>query len=154
MNPLQGKVSRNGRRFLIAAGIILAVTGLAKLFTLTGDTTLLRVRDPIFGVEFRSLMAMVGIIEIFIAGFCVFSKRGVMSTIMVAGISSGFLLYRVGIRSVDWQRPCGCLGNITDVFGIAPQVAEQISVGLLAFLLVGSYGLLTFAISGETGDNT
>ncbi len=142
MNLLTAKVSPNGRRFLIAAGIILAVTGLAKLFTVTGDTTLLQVSDPIFGVEFRYLMFAVGLAELVVAGFCFFSKREALSTLMVAWIASGFLVYRVGIWAVDWQRPCGCLGNLTDVLGISPQAAEWISMGLLGVLLVGSYGIL------------
>jgi hypothetical protein len=140
MNPLQGKVSRNGRRFLIAAGMILAITGLAKLFTVTGDTTLLRVNDPIFGVEFRYLMFGVGLAELLVSGFCFFSRWEGFSTLMVAWIASGFLAYRIGIRVVGWERPCGCLGNLTDVLRISPHVAEWISIGLLGFLLAGSYG--------------
>lgn len=154
MNPLQGKVSRNGRRFLVAAGIILAVTGLAKLFTVTGDTTLLRVSDPIFGVEFRYLIAMVGLTELVIAGFCFFTRWDALSTVMVAWISSGFMLYRVGIRSADWQRPCGCLGNLTDVLRIPSQIAEWISIGLLAILLVGSYCALCEGIRSKRYETT
>jgi hypothetical protein len=139
MNLLTAKVSPNGRRFLVGAGIILAVTGLAKLFTVTGDTTLLRVADPIFGVEFRYLMLAVGLAELGVAGFCFFSKWEALSTLMVAWIATGFLAYRIGIRSVDWQRPCGCLGNLTDVLRISPQMAEWTSMAGLIFLLIGSY---------------
>ncbi len=127
---------------MIAAGMILAITGLAKLLTVTGDTTLLRVPDPIFGVEFRYLMAAVGLAELVIAGFCFFTRWDALSTVMVAWVASGFMLYRVGIRSADWQRPCGCLGDLTDVLRISSQTAEWISIGLLGFLLVGSYGVL------------
>ncbi len=138
MNLLTAKVSPNGRRFLIAAGIILTITGLAKLFTVNGDTTLLRVADPIFGVEFRYLMLAVGLAELVIAGFCLFSKWEALSTMMVAWIATGFLVYQIGIRTVDWERPCGCLGNLTDVFKISPQFAELISIFLLGFFLLGS----------------
>jgi hypothetical protein len=141
MNLLTAKVSPSGRRFLVVAGIILAVTGFAKLFTVTGDTTLLQVADPIFGVEFRYLMAAVGMLELIIAGLCFFSKNETLNTLMVAWLASGFLLYRIGIRALDWERPCGCLGSLTDIFQLSPQTADRIAIGLLGFLLVGSYGV-------------
>ncbi len=142
MNLLTGNVSPNGRRFLIAAGIILAVTGLAKLFTVTGDTTLLRVSDPIFGVEFRYLMFAAGVLELVVAGFCLLSKWKTISLVMVAWTASVILVYRIGIFMVDWNRPCGCLGNLTDVLKISERTAEWISLGLLSFLLIGSYGVM------------
>lgn len=135
---------RYQRGFLLGSGVVLLVTGFAKLFTLTGDTTLLDLPDPVFGVRFSTLMLVVGLTELVIAGFCLFSKRNRLTVLMVAWIASGFLVYRTGIRTLDWQRPCGCLGNLTDVLSLSPQAADWISVGLLGFLLIGSYGLLFF----------
>lgn len=142
------KILEKRRGFLIAAGVILGITGFAKLFTVTGETTLLAVSDPIFGMPFGTLMVIVGLVELVIAGFCLFSSLNTLSTLMVAWIASVFLAYRMGLRVVDWQRPCGCLGNLTDVLGMSPQAAEWLSVGLLGFLLIGSYTFLFLGYKG------
>jgi hypothetical protein len=136
------------RLYLLAAAAILGITGLAKLLTLTGSTTLLKVADPIFGISFHLLLLAVGILEIAIAGFCLFSRRHLLSTAMVASIASSFLAYRAGASFTDWKRPCGCLGNLTDVLHLSPQAADAISIGMLGFLLIGSYGFLMFGRVG------
>lgn len=130
------------RRFLIGSGIILIVTGLAKILTIFGDTSMLLIPDPVFRIEFRALIFWVGLGEIAVASFCLFSKRQTLSTIMVAWIASAFLVYRAGIGMIGWERPCGCLGNLSDIFGISPHAVEWISLGLLGFLLIGSYAVL------------
>jgi len=45
---------------------------------------------------------------------------------------------------MGWHRPCGCLGNLTDLdlLGISPHTADTIMKLVLAYLLVGSYWLL------------
>lgn len=147
--------AQNRRRFIYISGVILVVTGFAKLFTLTGDTTLLAVRDPIFGAEFRHLMFAVGFVELLIAGGCFFGKRDWVTVMMIVSISSGFLAYRVGIYLIDWQRPCGCLGNLTDVLGISPPAGDWIAGGLLGFLLMGSYvSLFCASLQGEPSFKT
>lgn len=130
------------RRFLIAAGIILLVTGIAKLLTLTGDTTLLQVQDPFLGVEFRILIFLVGMAELVISALCLLTEKQRLNILLIAWIASGFLAYRIGIMASDWQRPCGCLGNLTDVLNISPKIADLTSMGMLGFLLIGSYSIL------------
>jgi len=39
--------------FVISAGLILGLTGLAKLWSAFGDVRLLAVGDPIVGIQFR-----------------------------------------------------------------------------------------------------
>ncbi len=73
MNLPTSKVGRNGSRFLNATGIILTVTGLAKVFTVTGESTLLEVPDPIFGMEFRYLMLL---------GFLLIGSYGIMAILV------------------------------------------------------------------------
>jgi hypothetical protein len=43
---------------------------------------------------------------------------------------------------MNWHRPCNCLGNLTDALHISPQTADNIMKLLLAYLLIGSYGLM------------
>jgi hypothetical protein len=128
--------------FIIGAGVILALTGIAKIWTGLGNSKFLAVVDPIIGIKFGQLMLLVGVAEVVIALVCFFSRRQTLALGLVAWMSTNFVVYRLGLWWMDWKAPCGCLGNLTDALGIAPQTADNIMKVLLAYLLIGSYGLL------------
>jgi len=130
------------KRFAISAGMILGLTGLAKLWTSFGDVKLLMVADPITGLSFRYMMLLAAVAELAIAAVCLVTKANRLATVLVAWMATNFLVYRLGLWWIGWKKPCGCLGNLTDTLGITPQTADHIIKVLLAYLLVGSYGLL------------
>ncbi len=128
--------------FLVSAGVVLMITGIAKVWSGLGNSKFLAVIDPIVGISFGHLMLLVGLIEIAIAVVCWFSKRQTTTLGLVAWLSTSFVIYRLGLWWMDWHRPCSCLGNLTDALHIPPQVADNSMKVVLAYLLVGSYGLL------------
>jgi hypothetical protein len=138
----QGKDNSFLKWFVLSAGAILGITGIAKAWSTLGSTKLLGVIDPILGMKFGHLMLAVGVAEIVIALVCFFSKRQALALGLVAWISSNFVVYRLGLWWMHWHRPCNCLGNLTDALHISPQTADNIMKVLLAYLLIGSYGLL------------
>jgi hypothetical protein len=87
-------------------------------------------------------MLVVGVAEIGIALICFFSKRQTLALGLVAWMSTNFVVYRLGLWWMDWKKPCSCLGNLTDALHISPQTADNIMKVLLAYMLIGSYGLL------------
>jgi hypothetical protein len=128
--------------FMLSAGSILAVTGIAKVWSALGSSKVLAVADPITGLKFGHLMLAVGVAETLIALVCFFSKRQTLPLALVAWLTTNFVVYRLGLWWMGWHRPCNCLGNLTDALHISPQVADNIMKGILAYLLVGSYALL------------
>jgi len=130
------------KRFLPATGAALVVTGLAKVFSATGPSRALDLAGPLLGIPFRHLLLLVGLLELGIAFFCLFTDRLKLSLVAVAWLSINFLVYRLGLWSIGWHKPCGCLCNLTDLLHISPTVADNLMKGLLAFLLFGSYSLL------------
>jgi hypothetical protein len=128
--------------FLSLAGVLLAATGLAKIFSAIGPARALDVSDPLIGIPFRQLMLLVGLAELLIAFFCLFTDRRRFSLLAVAWLSTNFLVYRIGLWFIGWHRPCGCMGNLTDLLHLSPRAADNIMKGVLAFLLLGSYGIL------------
>jgi hypothetical protein len=107
-----------------------------------GNSKFLAVVDPIISIKFGHLMLLVGLAEISIAMVCFFSKRQTLALGLVAWMSTNFVVYRLGLWWMDWHRPCNCLGNLTDALHLSPQTADNIMKVLLAYLLIGSYGLL------------
>jgi hypothetical protein len=130
------------RWFLNVAGSALALTGLAKVFSAIGPARALDIADPLIGIAFRHLLLVVGLVELFIAFFCLFTDKRRFSLLAVAWISTNFLVYRAGLWFVGWHRPCGCMGGLTDMLHLSPRAADNIMKGVLAYLLIGSYVLL------------
>lgn len=128
--------------FLWLAGGTLALTGLAKAFSAIGSARALDVADPILGIPFRHLMLLVGLAELFIAFLCLLTNKRRLSLLAVAWLSTNFLLYRVGLWWMGWHRPCGCLGDLTDLLNISPSAADSVMKLVLAFLTIGSYLIL------------
>jgi len=128
--------------FILSVGAILAITGIAKIWSGFGNSKFLAVVDPIIGIKFGQLMLAVATVEIAIALVCFFGKRQTLALGLVAWMSTNFVLYRLGLWWINWHRPCSCLGNLTDALHISPQTADNIMKVILAYLLIGSYGLL------------
>jgi hypothetical protein len=131
------------RCFIISAAVILALTGGAKLFSAFGPARLLDSPDPMFGVPFRHLMLLTGVLEVIVALFCVWTSSPYVSALMISWLSVLFVAYRVGLHWLGaGDRPCGCLGTLTDALRISPQTADGIMKALLGYLLLGSCALL------------
>ena len=128
--------------FMRSAGAILFVTGAGKVWSVFGSARILGYVDPILGLQFRQLFLALGVMEILVALVCLFSRHQAVATTLVAWLATIFLVYRLGLFWMDWRRPCGCLGNLTDALHLSPQTADNIMKVMLAYLLVGSYLLL------------
>ena len=130
--------------FNISGAAVLSVTGIAKLWSSLGSSKYLAEIDPIVGISFGHLMQLAGSVEVLVSLVCLFSTRRTLATGLLSYISVSILVYRIGLYWLGWHRPCGCLGNLTDALHISPQIADNIMKFILAYLLIGSLGLLAF----------
>jgi hypothetical protein len=134
------------RLLIVVAGLLLVMTGLAKLISQSGSSTLLNANDPIFPLTIRQVLLAVGVIEVVIGIICIKSPRHYLSTVLVAWFATAVVIYRLGMWWVGYRKPCSCIGGITDPLGISPDTAENIAKGILAHLLLTGYGLLLLSI--------
>lgn len=128
--------------YLKSAGILLATTGLAKAFSAVGPARALDLADPLTGIPFRKLLLVVGLAEILIAFFCLFTDKRRLSLLAVAWLSTNFLVYRVGLWFIGWHHPCHCMGDLAGALHLSDQAADNVMKGVLAYLLAGSCLLL------------
>jgi hypothetical protein len=133
---------RTERCFLISAGVLLALTAVAKMFSAIGAAHALDTADPLIGIPFRQLLLLVGLAELLIAFFCLFTDRHPLSLRAVAWISTNFLVYRLGLSFIGWHHPCACMGSLAGVLHLSDQTADNLMKGVLAYLLVASYAIL------------
>jgi hypothetical protein len=125
--------------FLLSAGAILGLTGIAKLLSFWGNTVLLEASDPIIGFPIKWIMLMLGIVELSVAYFCVHDSEGRLASFLVAWLSTSILAYRFLLWLGDWHRPCRCLGSLMDYTPISPETTDTIMRLVLVYLLFGSY---------------
>lgn len=137
--PVTGRMNT---AFLRSAGVILGATGLAKQLSAVGPARVLDTPDPLLGLPFRQLLLLVGLGELIVAFFCLFVNRPRFDLFAVGCLSTNFLLYRMGLWLIGWHRPCGCMGSLTELLHIPPRLADNVMKVVLAYLLMGSYGLL------------
>lgn len=133
--------------FVVSAGSILLVTGIAKVVSAFGTSRILDLSDPIFSISFRHLFASVGLLETIVAVLCVCRPKELLSLGLTAWVAISFLLYRSGLVWVGWHRPCPCLGNLSDTLHVNPDLADSVSKVLIGYLVCGSgifWGLASF----------
>jgi hypothetical protein len=130
------------RCFVRSAGALLGASGLAKVFSASVATRILETADPLTGIPFRQLLLLVGLFELLITFFCLFTDKRRLSLLAVAWLSSNFLVYRFGLWFIGWHHPCACMGSLAGALHLSDRAADNIMKGVLAYLLIGSYGML------------
>jgi hypothetical protein len=127
------------RFFCFSAGIVLCSTALAKLVAAGGKAGSLVATDPILGLSFQNVLWIVGMIEVSIALICFLVSASVLKVVLLAWLATAFVVYRLGLLGIGFTQPCACLGSLTDAIGLSPEAADIIAVGILLYLLLGSY---------------
>jgi len=131
------------RWFCLSAGLILLLTGLAKVLSTLGINRMLEVADPVFGLKFRHLFMAVGLLELGAVFLILLTDlRPRLKLLLIAWLSTNFVIYRLGLWLMDWHQPCNCLGTLTDFLRLSPTAADWMLKAGLAYMLVGSYWLL------------
>ena len=128
--------------FLRLAGVALALSGLAKAASADGAARILDAADPLIGIPFRQLLLLVGLGELLIGVFCMFTGRRRLSLLVVAWLSTNVLVYRLGLWFIGWHHPCACLGTMAGTVHLSDASADKLMKWVLAYLLVGSYAML------------
>lgn len=141
---IQRRSTALSRYFVQCAAVILGVTALAKVISVFSNAPLMLQADPLLEVPFRYLLLIAALAELAVVGACLFTKGIKRKVLLIAWLSSVFLVYRTGLWFIDWHRPCHCLGDLTEMLHIAPVVADDLMKGVLLFLLLGSYANLFF----------
>ncbi len=135
-------MNRTSKRFLRMCCCVLFFTAAAKLWTVFGGgTQLLVVLDPVLGVEFRTVMIVSALMEIAVGMVCLL-RPSVDGLVSVVWLGVLIVSYRTAVWQSGWTKPCGCLGNLTDVLHISPELADNVMKGVLAFMLSGGISLL------------
>ncbi len=120
--------------------VVLLVTAWAKFVSALGDGQMMREVDPIFGLRFRWLFVVVGLIETVLALYLWFGGSWRRRGQVLLFFASQVLLYRIGLFALHYRKPCNCLGDITEALGVsAGNVDIAMRFVLALFAVVGTW---------------
>ena len=128
--------------FVVSASAIFLVTGLAKMLSASGEAKLLATQDPVFRITIRQFMLLAGLCEIIAASVCLRKKDETFNLAVIASLATSLLAYRSSLWLTGWHSPCYCLGPFVEFFDLSEKTTDRISLSLLTYLVIGSYGLL------------
>lgn len=125
--------------YLMSAGAVLLLSGLAKYISAFGNARILDTADPVFKISFGVLFWVVGTIELGIGLRCFVRKKPGQSLWLVGALATCFLFYRIARARSGYHRPCPCFGNLTDALHMSPLAADKLTLVAFLYLFVGSY---------------
>ena len=140
--PTTTMANKASRLYIASVGVLLIVVSLAKLWSAIGTAGILATEDPVFGIPFRIVMLVAAVIELVIGLVCLFHSSRIFSAALVAWFGTTVFLYRVGMFALGWQKPCPCLGSLTDALHLSASTAEAVVRVLLAYFIVGSFAII------------
>ena len=120
---------------LTIGGLVVCITGAAKIASSTGSDQVLTTLDPIFGIPYAQLLWIVGIIELIIGGTVFITRRNSVRTYLIGWIAAEIGLYRLGLWWSDYAKPCLCLGTLTGKIHISQDLADVLMLVLLWLLV-------------------
>lgn len=142
-------VGRCGAIFKDSVVLLLLAASVMKLWLLLGGHPLPQEIDPVFGMPFRSLLAIALVLEIVAFMLLVFRGRSFRAWIFVATLATLIALYRATLWCLDYRLPCSCLGPLPAWMGLSPQAGDKLAIGILIYLVAGSYAALLLGRRGR-----
>ncbi len=141
------------RFFFATSALLLCVTGMAKIVSAMGHDRILHTAEPLFGVSYRQLFWIVGVIEFNIGLLCFFNKQNVLRAAILTSLSAQFIVYRVGMWWLNVKTPCNCLGTLTGVLHIRPAIADTVLKWIIAYIFSGSCIVLWLCTINRQAEN-
>lgn len=133
---------------MLLSGGVLAWTGTHHLLDVFGQSQAWSLSDPLLGIPFRVLMPLAGLAELFVAGFCLFSKRRTLSLGLVAWLTITFLVYRVCLWSMGWPHPYVWLSGLINGLNVSPHLADVVQITIVTAFFFSS----SAALCSKRGD--
>lgn len=118
------------------AASILFVVGLIKLISIFGSGGILNVPDPIFGVSFRSIMVITGLIEVVSAGILLFTKNKLFAGSLALSLALEFIIYHGFAKVMQPGFYCPCLGSLGQSLGLDQVASTRLALTIAKFLVV------------------
>jgi predicted RNA-binding Zn-ribbon protein involved in translation (DUF1610 family) len=123
---------------VLSAGTLLAITGILYILEVFSKAQNLDIADPILGLPFRMIILLFGLLELLVAGFCLFTTRRIVSIWLIHWLVAQFILYRICLWQIGWAHPIAFVSVVTDMLPVSAQTADILTGMATVSFLVGS----------------
>ena len=132
--------------FIWVTALLLLLTAIAKIAAAFGGLKILSVPNNVFpSLSTREVVLIAAGFELTTVAFVVKSRNNRAFQLLAIGwLSLIFICYRLQLALGNFWEPCPCLGRIPEAIGLDPAFAEAFTKYLLAFMFLGSWGLLAW----------
>lgn len=130
------------RLFLMSAGVLLLATAMAKIISVKSSAKILDFPDPVFLIPYRWVLLGAGLVEVGVAVACLVGREIKLQGLLLAWLSSAFILYRLGLVLTGYHKMCPCLGTLTQALHVRQESAALAMNVILGWLLFGSCAVL------------
>lgn len=131
------------RFFVRSVAFLLVLAGLAKLLGTTGGSKVLSDLEPLFRINMRLALLVVGCVEVVTAWILLCARYDpVTKVIPIFWLGLCFAGYRLGLLAIGFRGYCACMGQLFSIFGLSDTAASNILAGLVVYMLAGSFLIL------------
>ena len=136
--------SKSIQYFHYSAGALLLAMAAALFFSSRVGATIILPPDPFFAVSLKHLFWILSGLCLAVGLFTLAGKPRFMWVMVIAGLATVLLAYRLGCLWHGVHGLRGYLGSFSDAFGVSAATAEVMAEVTLVYLVLGSY----FALAG------
>jgi len=136
--------SKSIRYFHYSAGALLLAVAAASFFSSRVGATIILPPDPVFTISIRNLFWILSGICLAVGVFTLAGKPRFMRVMVIAGLATVLLIYRLGCLWHGVHGLGGYLGSFSDAFGVSAATAGIMAEVTLVYLVLGSYFALAF----------
>ena len=121
-------------------------TGFAKVVTICQSTAVLGMSSPVFAfVNNRQMLSMAAGLEFLVVLMIATLKNVSHRLLALLGLSLVFIGYRLALLAGGFHGYCDCLGDFFDGIHVTPEVAEALSLSILAYCFIGAVCFLSWS---------
>ena len=124
--------------------IILFATACIKVLSSYGTSQFLSMRDPVLSLSTRHTLILAGVVELLIACYLVVGRKWEIKILSTLWLGLVFVTYRWWLHYIAPNKPCSCLGSLTDWLSVNQAMAERLSLSIIIFMFVAT--ILLFAL--------
>jgi DNA-directed RNA polymerase subunit RPC12/RpoP len=133
------------RIFTYSSGALLLAAASAGFITNWASAGFTTPHDPIFMISIRLLFWIVGGVGLAVALVCLFGRKISLQLTLILWLSMNLVMYRAGLACFGMRGGFrGYFANLSGVFGISPNTADEMLKIMVLYLLIGSSISLLF----------
>lgn len=135
---------RSQEYFVFGVAVTSFVAAMLVLLSATGTGHILDDSDPFLFLSSRQVFYLVGGLGFVLSAFLlVLQNRLQTKLLLIAWLSTSFLVYKIGLSRTNEPNYFSCLGNLDEMLQISPKAFDRIASIILILMLGGSCAFLT-----------